>query len=218
MSQPGDIETAATRARYSRIPFSCGSMETLPEIGYQSWRERFWEALRQDLIPGGRLLEVGVGTGENIPYWPREARIIAIDIAPDIVNQARRRAEQLSLEAMIQEGDAQSIEFPENSFDAAAATFVFCSVPDPVLGMRELVRVVRPGGIVLLMEHVRSENLLLGRLMDLLSPIVLRLKGSNINRETVENVVQSGLHVDKVQELGKGGIFKIIHARVPIVI
>lgn len=218
MSQPGDNENEASRVRYSRIPFSYSSMETLPEIGYQSWRERFWEALGQDLILGGRLLEVGVGTGENIPYWPREARIIAIDIAPDIVNQAQRRAEQLSFKAMIQEGDAQSIEFPENSFDAAAATFVFCSVPDPVLGLRELARVVRPGGIVLLMEHVRSENLLLGRLMDLLSPIVLRLKGSNINRETVENVIQSGLHVDKVQELGKGGIFKIIHARVPIVI
>lgn len=215
MRQPNNKETAATRERYGRIAPFYDLMEILPELRYRSWRERFWEALRQEMTPGGRLLEVGVGTGKNMPYWPREASIDAIDLTPDMVNRAQRRTEQLGFEAMIQEGDAQSIEFPDNSFDAAAGTFVFCSVPDPILGLKELARVVRPGGSVLLMEHVRSKNLILGRLMDLLNPIVLRLMGPNINRDTVENVIQSGLIVDKVEELGMGGIFKIIHARVP---
>jgi ubiquinone/menaquinone biosynthesis C-methylase UbiE len=90
------------------------------------------------------------------------------------------------------------------------ATFVFCSVPDPVRGLQELRRVVRPDGLVLLLEHVRIDRPVIGRLMDLLNPIVVRLMGANINRRTVENVRQAGLTIERVENLTANGLVKLI--------
>jgi len=112
-------------------------------------------------------------------------------------------------------GDVQALPHPDDTFDVAAATFVFCSVPDPVLGFRELRRVVRPGGAVVLMEHVRSDNPAIGRVMDLLNPLVVRVMGANINRQTVTNIGKAGLLLERVEDLGAGGIFKLVLARVP---
>ena len=92
---------------------------------------------------------------------------------------ARRRAHGLDLAADLRLDDAQALEFPDASFDTAVATFVFCSVPNPVLGLREMRRVVQPGGRVLLLEHVRSANRLLGALMDAMNPVVVRMLGAN---------------------------------------
>jgi phosphatidylethanolamine/phosphatidyl-N-methylethanolamine N-methyltransferase len=214
-TQVDEKANAMTRGRYARIAPFYDFMEIVPEARYRSWRERFWQGVDRTLPPGGRLLEVGVGTGKNLPYWPRGADVTAVDLTPGMVKRARQRGEKLGLEAEIRIGDVQSLDLPVNNFDAAAATFVFRSVPDPVLGLKELHRVVRPGGAVLLMEHVRAEPPLLGRSMDLLNPIVVRVMGANINRETVGNVVKSGLWVEEVEDLGMGGIFKIIWARVP---
>ena len=148
-----------------------------------------------------------------MPYWPQEIQFTAIDLTPGMVARARRRAAKLGLEAEIMDGDAQSLQFLDDSFDAAAATFVFCSVPDPVLGLQELARVVRPGGSIFLMEHVRSTDPIMGKLMDLVNPIMRNLMGLNINRDTVGNVKRANLAISKVEDLDRGGIFKIIHAR-----
>ncbi len=93
-------------------------------------------------------------------------------------------------------------------------TFVFCSVPDPVLGLRELQRVLRPGGQILLLEHVRSPREAVGMAMDLLNPVVSYLSGVHINRRTVENLRKAGLDITAVEELAFGGIFKLMEARV----
>ena len=213
MGKVKGLATAATKARYGRIAPIYDLMEILPELRYRSWREQFWEIVRGELSRGSRLLEVGVGTGKNMPYWPQEFQFTAIDLTPGMVARARRRAAKLGLEPEILEGDAQSLQFLDDSFDAAAATFVFCSVPDPVLGLQELARVVRPGGSIFIMEHVRSADPLMGKLMDLVNPIVRSLMGPNINRDTVENVKRANLTISSVVDLDRGGIFKIIHAR-----
>jgi ubiquinone/menaquinone biosynthesis C-methylase UbiE len=98
-------------------------------------------------------------------------------------------------------------------FDEVVETFVFCSLPDPSIGLEELARVVKPGGRVFMLEHVRAENPVLGTLMDILNPVVVRITGANINRQTIENVNRSGLRLEQVEDLGMGGIFKLIIAQ-----
>jgi len=105
--------------------------------------------------------------------------------------------------------DAQALAIADASFDVVVTTCVFCSVPDPVLGLREVRRVLRPGGRILLLEHVRSRLPLLGRCMDWLNPISVRLQGANINRDTVGNVQRAGLHIGQVDNLLLD-IFKLV--------
>src|SRR5450759_2427618 len=97
---------------------------------------------------GPRILEIGVGTGKNMPYWPSDAQMTAIDLTPGMLDIARQHAKNLDVSADLRLGDAQALDFPDASFDTIVATFVFCSVPDPVLGLRELSRVVQPNGQV----------------------------------------------------------------------
>jgi ubiquinone/menaquinone biosynthesis C-methylase UbiE len=203
--------TEITRQRYQRLSLFYDLMETMAEKRYHPWRERIWS-----YVNGGSMLEVGVGTGKNLPYYPASAYITSIDLTPGMLEQAKRKARTLGFDSRVdlQLGDAQALDFPDSSFDTALATFVFCSVPNPVLGLREIKRVVRPGGKVLLLEHMRSSNPVLGMIMDWLNPIVVRIMGANINRRTVDNICQAGLEIEQVENLDKGGIFKMIVARV----
>lgn len=106
----------------------------MPERGwFGRWRARLWRHASP-----GRLLEVGVGTGKNMHYYPPEATVTAVDISPGMLARAARRAARLGRDVRLHLMDVQALEFPDAAFDAAVATFVFCSVPDPVLGLREL--------------------------------------------------------------------------------
>lgn len=201
-------ETALTQARYQRIAPFYDAMEVLAEWRYAGWRPRLWS-----MIEGPKVLEVGVGTGKNMPYYPAGVDIIAIDLTPGMLERARALAAKTEANVNLQLGDVQKLDFPDDTFDEAIATFVFCSVPDPVLGFNEIARVLKPNGRLLLLEHVRSANPVVGALMDLLDPIMVRLMGPHINRRTVANIQQSQLQVERVEDMGAGGIFKFIVAR-----
>ena len=200
--------TEAARKRYNRIAPVYDLMEGLVERSrYSKWRELLWSK-----VEGNSILEVGVGTGKNFPYYPAHAEITAIDFSEKMLSRAMMRADKQKVKVNLQQMDVQNLEFADNTFDTVVATFVFCSVPDPVKGLREIERVCKPGGKAVLLEHVLSANRLLGVIMNLLNPLVLRLMGPNINRKTVDNVANSGLRVEKVTDLA-AGIFKLIEAR-----
>ena len=200
--------TEAARKRYNRIAPFYDFMEGLVERSrYSKWRELLWSKME-----GNKILEVGVGTGKNFPYYPSNVEITAIDFSQKMLDRAAEKARRGGMKIVLQQMDVQSLGFEDNIFDTVVATFVFCSVPDPVKGLTEIKCVCKPGGKVLLLEHVLSANRILAFLMNLLNPVVVKTMGPNINRETVENVSAGGLMVEKVTNLA-AGIFKLIEAR-----
>ena len=127
-------------------------METpLELLAFNRLRRRLWSE-----VHGARVLEVGVGTGKNLPYHPDGARSVAIDISPRMLRRAASRAQHLGRDVDLVLADAQHLPFRDDTFDSAADTFVFCSVPDPIAGLEEVRRVVRDEGQIHLVEHVRA--------------------------------------------------------------
>ncbi|MCR4394897.1 MAG: class I SAM-dependent methyltransferase, partial [Dehalococcoidales bacterium] len=186
--------TELTKKRYNRIATVYDFLEGIVErSSYSRWRELLWSK-----VEGRKILEVGVGTGKNFPFYPEGLEITAIDLSEKMLEKAREKAQKQNIKVDLRVMDVQKLDFPAETFDSVVSTFVFCSVPDPVLGLSEVRRVCKTGGRVILLEHVLSANRILAALMNLMNPLVVRMMGANINRATVHNVAISGLTVEKV--------------------
>lgn len=203
-----DKATRAVRKTYNRIAPVYDIMEGLVERSrYSRWREILWSK-----VEGAKILEIGVGTGKNFPYYPKDVEVTAIDFSEKMLERARKKARDLGIRVRLGQMDVQDLELEDNTFDTVVGSFVFCSVPDPIKSLQEVRRVSKPGGKVILLEHVLSANRLLAWLMNLVNPVAVRVMGPNINRRTVANVAKSGLKVEEVTDLAFG-IFKLIETR-----
>jgi ubiquinone/menaquinone biosynthesis C-methylase UbiE len=197
-----------TRNRYNRIAFIYDLIEApLEFLRLAMWREK----LRSRII-GGRALEIGVGTGKNLSYYPPGVKISAIDFSRAMLSRAQKKALQNNLKVEFLEMDAQQLAFPDHFFDTVFATFVFCSVPDPVLGLKELKRICKPDGRLLLLEHMRPGNRVLGFIFDLVNPFVVRMMGANINRMTIDNIKSAGWQI-KIEQKLSSDIVRWIEAK-----
>ena len=201
----GSRETHLARRRYDRAA---------PRYDVLTWpmermaMDRFRRRLLS-LVEGPRVLEVGVGTGINLPLYDRSVRVDAIDFSPRMLERARRKGVPPYADLHLM--DVQELEFSATSFDTTVSTCVFCSVPNPIRGLTEIRRVLRPGGRALFLEHVRPGNRWIGALFDWLDPLVSRA-GPHINRRTVENVRAAGFHIEREENL-LSDIVKLVVAR-----
>lgn len=206
----GAAGTDLVRRRYDRIAPVYDLLDLSMELlAFRRWRRIVWEAVGSG---AQRVLEVGVGTGKNVPLWPPEARMTAIDLSPRMLARAERRAEQLGVEAELRRMDVEALELPDASFDVAVATFVFCSVARPVAGLRELRRVLRPGGRLVLLEHQLSESPLVAPLLRFLDPLLVRIWGAHVDRPTEASVREAGFDEVRSRFLTPRGLVRLIEA------
>lgn len=184
-------------------------------------RVSFWERV---LFSGGRewvcshaqgdVLEIAVGTGRNLEHYPEGVRLVGIELSPVMLELAQRRAASLGREVDLRLGDAQSLEFPDETFDTVTCTISLCSIPDDRQAVSEVKRVLRRGGRFVLMEHVRSPLRRVRAVQRLIDPITVRFEGDHVMREPAEHIRDHGFVIER-QERSKLGIVERLIATKP---
>jgi ubiquinone/menaquinone biosynthesis C-methylase UbiE len=162
----------------------------------------------------GEVLEVAIGTGRNLPFYPKEVRLTGVDLSPAMLEFAQARARELGIEADLRVGDAQALPFPDEVFDTVVITLSLCTIPDDRKALAEATRVLRPGGRLLLLEHVRSPLLPVRAVQRVLDPLFVRLGADHLLREPLDHLQDASLEVER-QERSKWGIVERLSARKP---
>jgi ubiquinone/menaquinone biosynthesis C-methylase UbiE len=160
----------------------------------------------------GDVLEVSIGSGRNLPHYSPGVRLTGIDVSHAMLEIARRRAAELGRSADLRLGDAQALELPDASFDTVVCTLGLCTIPDPLAAVAEMKRVLRPGGRVLLLEHVRSPLLAVRFIQRAIEPLSMWLGADHLTREPLEFLRAHGLEIEEL-ERSKLGIVERVAAR-----
>lgn len=164
---------------------------------------------------GDRVLEVGVGTGLSLGAYPSKCDFVGIDLSPDMLAKARRKAIAAGMRnADLREADALDLPFADDSFDIVTSFHVVSVVPDPQKAVREMLRVVRPGGTIAIINHFRSPRPVIARLVDQLDPVTRKLGWST--RLAVEDLLQdTSLELEQRYKTSETSLFTILVGRAP---
>jgi len=162
----------------------------------------------------GDVLEIAVGTGRNLPFYPEGVRLTGIELSQEMLSIAQGRATRLGSQANLRQGDAQALPFPDASFDTVVCTISLCSIPDDCRAVAEMRRVLRPGGRLLLLDHVPSTVWVWRGLQWLIEQITLRLEGEHMLRRPLEHVRAEGFEIE-YDERFRAGIIERVVARKP---
>jgi ubiquinone/menaquinone biosynthesis C-methylase UbiE len=157
----------------------------------------------------GDVLEVAVGTGRNLRFYPESVRLTGIDFSPAMLDIARARAAELGREIDLREGDAQALPFPDASFDTVVCTLGLCGFPDERTAIAEMHRVLRPGGTLLLLDHVGSHHTLIHLGQRLLEKLTVRMIGDYQTRRPLPLVEQAGFVIQQQQRLKAGTVERL---------
>ena len=160
----------------------------------------------------GGVLEVGVGTGANLAHYPRDVRVTGVDVSTKMLDAARDRASELGRDVTLREGDAMALPFPDDAFDTVVSTFVLCGVPDVAGALGEMVRVLRPGGHLLLADHVVASPLPVRLAQHALEAVTRPLFGEHWTRRPRLLVEELGLGVVATRRR-TFGVLEDVHAR-----
>lgn len=183
-------------------------MDLLDRILFRGGRE--WVCERAS----GRVLEIAIGTGRNLPHYPAGITLTGVEQSPGMLAIARRRAAEGRIDADLRLGDAQALDFPDRSFDTVVCTVSLCTIPDDARAVSEARRVLRPGGRFVLLEHVRSPVLPVRLVERLLDPLTVRTQADHLLRDPLDHLVREGFEVEEL-ERSRLGLVERVCARVP---
>jgi ubiquinone/menaquinone biosynthesis C-methylase UbiE len=183
---------------------------------------RFWDRVLD--FAGGRrwvcsqatgdVLEIGMGTGLNLPYYRDDVRLTGIEFSPTMLEIAQERAKELGRDPDLRLGDAQALEFADASFETVVCTLALCTIPDDRMAVAEAKRVLRPGGRLLLLEHVRSPLLPIRAGQRVLEPLTLKFEADHLLRDPVDYLAEEGFEIETL-ERSRLGIVERVAARKP---
>lgn len=163
---------------------------------------------------GGRVLEVAIGTGLNLPYYPQDIELTGVDFSTGMLEHARRRAGQLGRNLALREADAQALQFPDASFDTVVCTFGLCSIAKDRQAVAEMVRVLRPKGLLLLADHVEASAWPARAVQGLLELVTVPYAEEHFRRRPILHVQALGLRIEE-RDRFKLGIVERLAARKP---
>jgi ubiquinone/menaquinone biosynthesis C-methylase UbiE len=162
----------------------------------------------------GAVLEIGIGTGRNLPFYPADVRVTGVDLSPETLEIARRRAHTLGRSVDLRVRDAHALDFEAGSFDTVVSTLTMCSIPDHYRALSEAARVLRRGGQLIMLEHVRSPAPAVRLGQRLLNPLSVRFVADHLLREPLHAVRRLGFEVVELERL-KWGIVERLRAVKP---
>ena len=169
-----------------------------------SSEQRWLGEARRQLLSGlaGRVLEIGAGTGANFQHYSAQAQVTAIEPSIHFIKRARAKMATAQASIELKEADAQALPFANDTFDAAVATLVFCTIPDPMKALAEVKRVTRGGAPLLMIEHVKAKTPGTQLLQNLWNPCQNFIGGGcNVTRDTEAVVRDAGFQIQEVREL-----------------